>query len=69
MTASLIAPVIPSATRAAGRRPGRGRGCAALPLAAAALPGAAGRVVYGFGRIDRFRAGRDRVVTGGAGLA
>jgi hypothetical protein len=53
MTTSLIAPVIPSATRAAGRGLDRRRGGRRLPLAGPGVRTAAPLdVVYGIGSLD-----------------
>jgi bifunctional DNA-binding transcriptional regulator/antitoxin component of YhaV-PrlF toxin-antitoxin module len=64
MTTSLIAPVIPSATRLAGHGHPRARTARRLPLASPpAGPGTLANVVYGTGRVDASGRVTDRAVT------
>ena len=68
MTGTLIAPVIPSPTAAAGR-PARAPAAArTLPLAVPPVrPPALGDVVYGLAHVDRSGRVADRTVTGALG--
>lgn len=64
MTTPLITPVIPSATRPAGRGQGRTGTTRRLPLASPpADPGIPAGVVYGIGRVDASGRVADRAVT------
>jgi bifunctional DNA-binding transcriptional regulator/antitoxin component of YhaV-PrlF toxin-antitoxin module len=65
MTTPLIAPVIPPATRLAGRGHGRAGTARCLPLASppADPPGIPADVVYGTGRVDASGRVADRAVT------
>jgi hypothetical protein len=64
MTTALIAPVIPSATRLAGRGHGRAGAARRLPLASPpAGTGIPVDVVYGTGRVDASGRVADRAVT------
>ncbi len=68
MTTSLIAAVIPSAARPAGRARGGPGAARTLPLAApATCPALPDEVVYGAGRIDRCGRVGDRTVTAALG--